>query len=164
MFMAKLLHIYDPHGCKVVHCFDSFEGLQTFADEDNLSAETRGLYRGNLEELVEMIALYELEDDIVIHKGDILSTLPDALTSDEALSFSFVYCDTDLYAPTSVLLNNLHPRLAKGGLFVMDEWNYSKWPGETVAVREFLAAQGDAYELRHVRNSRQPSMVLKKIR
>lgn len=34
LFMAKLLQIYDAFGQKTVHCFDSFEGLTTFVDQD----------------------------------------------------------------------------------------------------------------------------------
>jgi 3-O-methyltransferase len=164
MLMAKLLRIWDPHGSKVVHCFDSFEGLQSFTSQDNAAAETQGLYAGSFDDLSAIIALYELEDEIVIHKGDIISLLPAALKADESLSFSFAYCDTDLYTPTHAVLNNLHPRLSKGGLFVLDEWNEARWPGETVAVREFLEIQGGEYELHHIRNSRSPSLVLKKIR
>ena len=44
---------------------------------------------------MEMISLYELDDDIVIFKGDILKTLPQALEENEVLSYSFVYCDTE---------------------------------------------------------------------
>ena len=34
MLLAKLLRIYDPMGCKLIHCFESFEGLETFSNED----------------------------------------------------------------------------------------------------------------------------------
>lgn len=163
MFMTKLLRIYDPHSCKQVHCFESFAGLETFSEQDGIAGESEGgTYRGSYEELQAMINLSELDDDIVIHKGDILQTLPDALKN-EGLSFSFVYCDTDLYAPSRLILDSLHPRLSKGGIIVMDEWNYDKWPGEAVAVREFMESHGDLYEMRHVRNARQPSLVLKKV-
>lgn len=104
-----------------------------------------------------------LWNDIVIHKGDILKTLPKAVEN-EGLSFSFVVCDTDLYAPTKLILEKLHPRLSKGELFVMDEWNYKQWPGESLAAREFLETYGDSYEMLAVRNTRQPSLVLKKIK
>lgn len=164
MFMAKLLQIYDPHGSKQVHCFESFAGLETFSIQDGVAGESEGgTYRGNYEELMAMISLSDLVDDIVIHKGDIMHTLPTALDN-EGLSFSFVYCDTDLYAPSRLILDSLHPRLSKGGVFVMDEWNYDKWPGEAVAVREFLENHGDSYEMLNVRNARQPSLVLKKVR
>lgn len=164
MFMTKLLRINDPHGCKQVHCFESFAGLETFSAQDGSASESEGgTYRGSYEELQAMIDLSELGDDIVIHRGDIMQTLPDALKN-EGLSFSFIYCDTDLYAPSRLILDSLHPRLSKGGMIVMDEWNYDKWPGEAVAVREFMESHGDSYEMLHVRNARQPSLVLKKVR
>ena len=163
IFLAKLLRIYDPHGNKQVHCFESFAGLETFSTQDGAAGESEGgTYRGSYEELMAMINLSDLAEDVVIHKGDIMHTLPAALDN-QGLSFSFVYCDTDLYAPSRVILDNLHDRLSKGGVFVMDEWNYDKWPGEAVAVREFLKDHGDAYEMLHVRNARQPTLVLKKI-
>jgi len=163
LFMAKLLRIYDPHGSKQVHCYESFEGLETFSGQDGAAGETeQGTYRGNLEELMKMINLGELEDDIVVHKGDISTTLPDAL-KDKGLSYSFAYCDTDLYEPTRIILDQLHPRLAIGGLIVFDQWNYEKWPGESVAVREFLEREDVSYEMLSVRNARQPSLALRKI-
>lgn len=159
MFMTKLMKILDPLGCKEIHCFESFEGLKTFSKQDKCENKD-GEYNGNLMELWKLIELYELEDDITIHKGNILETLSEALEN-EALYFSFVYCDTDLYAPTKAILDNLHSRLVKGGLFVFDEWNYLQWQGETQAVDEFLLTHKD-YEMIHVRNARQPSLVLKK--
>lgn len=163
MFMAKLLRIYDPHGSKLVHCFESFAGLETFTSQDGgAGASEGGAYRGSYDELRAMIDLGEFGDDIVIHRGDIMQTLPDALKN-EGLSFSLIYCDTDLYAPSRLILDSLHPRLSKGGMIIMDEWNYDKWPGEAIAVREFMEVHGGSYEMLHVSNARQPSLVLKKV-
>ena len=164
MLLAKLLSIYDPYGSKLIHCFESFKGLETFSDQDGSSAAAEsGTYRGNFDELQAMINLYELDDNVVIHHGDILKTLPRALEN-QGLSFSLVYCDTDLYAPSILILNELHSRLSKGGLIIMDEWNYDKWPGEAIAVREFMENHTDSYEMLHVRFARQPSLALKKIK
>jgi len=57
----------------------------------------------------------------------------------------------------------LDDRLAKGGLFVFDEWNDKRWPGETVAVREFMENNSSRYEMIHIKNTRQPSLALRKI-
>ena len=159
MFMAKLMQIYDPNGSKEVLCFESFEGLQTITDRDNNVVS--GAYKGNYERLIDLINLYDLQDNIVIHMGNIIEILP-ILLKNEALNFSFVYCDMDLYEPTKLVLDCIHPRLSKGGLIVLDEWNYARWPGESIAVSEFLDTH-DGYEMKHVRNARQPSLVLKKI-
>lgn len=163
LLLAKLLRLYDPHGCKQVHCFDSFDGLTTIQAEDGAKAEeARETYRGNLEELMAMIDVQGLDDDVVIHKGLVQDTLPAFMAGDKGGMFSFVYCDTDLFDPTEVILTNVHERLAKGGLFVFDQWNYEQWPGETLAVRNFLDRHGDKYDMRHVRGARQPSLVLRK--
>lgn len=163
MFMTKLLKISDPLSNKVVHCFDSFEGLSTFTAEDGAAETMHGAYKGTLEELTDYMRLYGLEDDIVIHKGLIQDTLPAALQEDAGLSFSFVYCDTDLFEPTKLILESLHDRLSKGGLFVIDEWNFEQWPGETVAVRDFLKEYDSCYEVLHVPHTSQPSLALRKI-
>ncbi|MGH7091451.1 MAG: TylF/MycF/NovP-related O-methyltransferase, partial [Stellaceae bacterium] len=123
LFLAKLLRIFDPHGSKLVHCFESFEGLSTFASEDRAKPGVRGKYRGSYDELLDIVALYEMEDEIIIHKGLVQDQLPAVLKERAELTVSFCYCDVDLYEPTRIILNEIHPRLAQGGLFILDEWN-----------------------------------------
>lgn len=164
MFMAKLLNIYDTMGSKVVHCFDGFEGLTTFTGEDGEADGARGAYAGNYEELVEMIQLYQLQDAITIHKGLIQNTLPELMRENESLTFSFVYCDTDLFKPTELILEHMSKRLSKGGLFVFDEWNDARWPGEGVAANSFMREHSDDYEMLHIKDARQPTMALRKLR
>jgi hypothetical protein len=162
LFLAKLLRIYDPMSAKLVHCFDGFEGLSTFVPQDGPSVEMRGKYKGSFEELVDVIALYDMQNEVLVHKGLIQDTLNETLTARPELSFSFVYCDVDLYEPTKLILNLVHPRLAQGGVFVLDEWNAGNFPGETLAVREFLHEHGKSYVMEHVKGTRQPNLVLRK--
>lgn len=164
MFMAKLLRIYDAMGSKMVHCFDSFEGLNQFHSKDGSARRNAGRYKGSLEELKDFIRLYDLTDDIAIHKGYVENTLKALLEKDTGLSFSLVYCDTDLYDSTIAILNQLHPRLSKGGVFVLDEWNYETYPGESKAVEEFMREYGDSYAMEHIAGTRQPSLLLRKIK
>jgi len=163
MFMTKLLNLWDPHGNKVVHCFDSFEGLATFTDQDGGSESHTGEYRGQLDELKEFIDLYELQDCIDIHVGLIQDSLPELLQKEPQLSFSLIYCDTDLYEPTNLILSELHQRLMPGGCFVFDQWNDSRWPGEGLAGNEFIREYTDFYEPLHVQAARQPNLVLRKL-
>ena len=164
MFMAKLLRIYDPHGAKVVHCFDSFQGLTEFTVQDGDGVQHADRYRGSLEELNDIIDLYEMSDEIVIHQGLIEDTLAEVLDANEALSFSLVYCDVDLYQPTRIMLELLHPRLAKGGVFVFDEWNADSFPGEGLAVNLFLQEMGDCYEVESIIRTRQPTLLIRKVK
>jgi hypothetical protein len=163
LFMAKLLRIYDPHGSKVTHCFDSFEGLSEFGPQDRAAAGHAGEYKGSLEELRDLIALYQLQDDVIIHKGLIEKTLTAVLETQPQLTFSLVFCDTDLYGSTKTILDSLHTRLVKGGVFVLDEWNNERFPGEGTAANEFLAERGQHYSVHSVRAARQPTLVLKKL-
>jgi SAM-dependent methyltransferase len=164
LFMAKILRIFDPYGSKLTHCFDSFEGLTEFVEQDKISpSDVKGLYKGSYEELLDFISLYKMDNEVIIHKGLIEDTLPKVLEGNKSLSFSFVYCDTDLYSSTKVILNSLHDRLSKGGLFVLDEWNHEHFHGEGVAVTEFLKEYGKKYKMHHVQNTRQPNLVLEKI-
>jgi hypothetical protein len=163
LFLAKLLRIFDAQGGKQVHCFEGFEGLGTFTPADGASTSERGRYKGSYEELLDVIALYEMEDDIIIHKGLIHDTLTKTLKEQTELTFSFVYCDVDLYEPTKEILDAMHERLAKGGVFVLDEYNDEKYPGETLAVREFMKVHGGDYVMEHVVGARQPSLVLRKL-
>lgn len=164
MLLAKLLRIYAPNGPKVVHSFDSFEGLSAFDSKDGKATERKGQYKGSLEELRELIHLYGMEDEVLIHKGLIEDTLPKALSDRPELTVSFVYCDTDLYESTRTILEALHPRLAKGGVFVLDEWNAQPFPGEGIAVNEFLAKYGDHYLVESIPHTRQPTLALRKLK
>jgi hypothetical protein len=164
LFMAKLLRIFDPHGAKMIHCFDSFEGLTEFTAQDINHSEERGNFRGSLEELRDFIDLYEFQDEIVIHKGLIEETLPQVLAETPSLAFSMVYCDTDLYSATQTILKQMHPRLMKGGVFVFDEWNIDRYPGEGVAANEFMQEFGDYYQAESIMHTRQPTMLLRKIK
>jgi SAM-dependent methyltransferase len=162
MFMAKLLKLWDPYGNKVIHCFDSFEGLTTFVTEDGESKDHSGEYEGQLDELKEFVNLYDLNDDIDFHVGLIQNTLPELILKEPQVSFSFVYCDTDLYEPTKLILSELHDRLMPGGLFVFDEWNDARWQGEGIAGNEFIKQYSAMYDVLHVQGARQPNLVFRK--
>lgn len=162
MLLTKLLKLLDPMGSKLVHGFDSFEGLTTFTDGDGEN-QPHGAYKGDLDELKRLIGLFGLQDDVVLHIGLIQDTLPDFIKSHPETNFSLVLCDTDLYEPTTIILNTLHERMVKGGMFILDEWNDERWPGEAKAVTEFMKDHGSCYDMVHLENTRQPTLALKKV-
>lgn len=138
VYLAKLLRIFRPQSCAEVIGFDSFEGLQVFSDEKDPSPVTRGTYVGNVLLLEDVLQLYDLRDCVELVKGDIEKTLPAFLEERKDIRFSFIYLDVDLYSPTKVGLELLYPRLIKGGVIVLDEYNMAAWPGETSAVHDVL--------------------------
>lgn len=164
MFMTKALHFLDPHCAKRVHCFDNFEGLPEFSAADGDPVDRVGKYCGSLEELQASIDLYGFTDTIVIHQGLIEDTLPAHLEADRGSTFSLIYFDADLYEPAVSVLTHAHERLARDGVFVFDEWNSENWPGEGLAVREFMDVHGSDYAMETVSGTRQPSLILRKLR
>lgn len=162
ILLAKLLRIFDPLCRKQVHCFDSFEGLTQFSAEDGLATGQVGAYSGVIDELNAIIDLYEMEDEVQIHQGLIEDTLPQFLDKRKEVTFSFIYCDTDLFSSTQQILKSMHPRLSPGGLFVFDEWNDETYPGEGLAVNDFLAENYGVYEVQHIRHTRQPTLAIRK--
>ena len=163
MFLAKILRLSDPFGNKLVHGFESFQGLTDFVSEDGEADANTGEYKGELKQLKDMIKLYNMEQDVIVHEGPIQETLPQFVLNNQTIRFSFVYCDTDLYEPTKIIMETVDERVSKGGLVVFDQWNDIRWPGETLAVNEFMNQYGEKYDMLHVPNTSQPTLALKKI-
>jgi hypothetical protein len=167
MLFAKLLRMWDAGATKEVHGFDSFEGLTEFSEHDPHDEEGdyafTGQYKGSLEELQALIELDNFQDEVELHVGYIENTLPQYLEEHPAAHFSLVLCDTDLYQSTKLILDSMHPRMMKGGVFILDEWNFDYFPGESVALDEFLSEHSAEYHVEHVPQTRQPSLMLRKL-
>jgi len=54
-------------------------------------------------------------------------------------TFSFVHLDCDAYEPYRECLAFFYPRLARGGIILLDEYNDPAWPGCNKAMDEFLS-------------------------
>lgn len=163
LLLTKLLAIYDPSGPKVVHVFDSFEGLTQFHAADAVAVSQLGDYQGSRRYLEHCAKLADLEDMILIHEGHIETTLPIFVKEHQEKRFSFVYCDTDLYKATSTILEGMWRLLTIGGLMVFDQWNMSEFPGEGIAVNEFMESVAGSFEMIKPSNTRQPTLALRRL-
>ncbi len=157
VYIAKIVSMLRPLGRTEVVGFDSFEGLTgSTPGKDARRARTVGAYKGSVELLEDVLSLYQLTEWVHLVKGNIEETLPRFLEERKEIRFAFVYLDADLYAPTKTAIEQLYPRLLKGGVMVFDEYNV-EWPGETSAVHEVL---GDDVRLQSVPYTRQPTAYL----
>ena len=77
-------------------------------------------------------------DRIKLVKGDVLDTIP--LTLPE--SIAILRLDTDYYESTIWELRHLFPLLSKGGVLIIDDFDY--WNGSRKACNEFFAEIGMA--------------------
>lgn len=151
MTWANLLEAYCiGDRTKVVFGFDNWEGFTKFDKEDGkLNDESNKIVggfdpSGFKHELLDAIKIFDgdrfipQKPRIKLVDGAIETSVPSFLSDNPGVRFSLVHFDCDLYKPTKVALENLWPRVSRGGLLLFDEYSIHNWPGETQAVDEFL--------------------------
>jgi predicted O-methyltransferase YrrM/uncharacterized coiled-coil protein SlyX len=116
-----------------LHVVDTFEGHldSTFTEHD--PELQRGKFRTVSDQDVrEYLAGFPR---VHVHKGDAASVVrswPDR-------QYGLVHLDVDLYRPTLECLEYFGPRLAEGGIMVLDDYEASTCPGVSRAASEYLA-------------------------
>jgi hypothetical protein len=164
MFLAKLMSLMEPNSPKRLIGFDNFSGLPapTTIDGDFATSQT-GKYRGDYEVLMQAIDLFELRSKVELVVGDALETIPKYLEDHRDSVFSFCYLDFDLYEPTKKALELIDESLSVGGVIVFDEALSSEWPGETLAMKEYLASTDKKFKTVSNTLSRQPTLALVRV-
>ena len=112
---------------KVIHGFDSFEGLP----EDWGTASKGTFDTGGV--------LPTVADNVRLHKGWFEDTI-DEFLSQHSGPAAFIHADADLYSSTKTILSKLKDRIIKGTVIVFDEYlNYPYWKDhEYKAFTEFV--------------------------
>jgi O-methyltransferase len=134
-------------GDRELYLFDTFEGMSEPTDKDKMytGQQAAVLLEGRAKE--ERLWGYVPLDDVRaavlgvgydaqrIHfvKGKVEDTVPDAAPEQIAL----LRLDTDWYESTLHELVHLYPRLAPGGVLIIDD--YGHWQGARQAVDEYVA-------------------------
>lgn len=138
------------------HLFDSFEGLPDAKPVDgsaaiewqkNTNSET---YFDNCSaEMKWATAAMEKSKSthFTIHKGWFNQTLP-AFTTDEQIAV--LRLDGDWYESTMDCLVNLYPKVAQGGIIVIDD--YYLWDGCSKAVHDYLSSNKLSSRISQFRN------------
>ena len=83
-------------------------------------------------ELQKLLEEQGLADNVELIQGDIVQTLPEYLDHHQEMSVAIVNIDVDLYGPTMHALENLFPRVVKGGVVILDD--YEAFPGAKNAL------------------------------
>jgi len=132
---ARLIHHYVPE--RTLHLFDTFSGF----DERDVGQERQktGLatdQKAFSDTSIELVLrnVQKLNENVEVHPGFFPQSVPAALTQ---RTFSFVHLDADLYDPTMAGLEFFYPRMAKGGILVVHDYN--SWPGARKAVQDFFS-------------------------
>jgi len=114
---------------KVLHAFDTFEGLPPSSAPDR-GVHGEKQYACSLESVSEYLKDYK---HVRLYKG----RFPETAGPIENLQFGFVHCDVDLYDSTLGCLKFFYPRLLRGGVLLSHD--YSVLNGVKAAFAEFFA-------------------------
>lgn len=144
-----LRSIYEPfnHNRKIVG-FDTFEGFPKIHEKDgkndNISVGDFSVSEHYEKYLDMILSIQEKESPLShfkkfeIRKGNAISEIKRYLKEYTETIISLAYFDLDLYEPTKECLKTIKDRLTKGSILVFDEFNFHRFPGETLAVKEVL--------------------------
>lgn len=150
---AKLCEIFCPTDIrKTVIGFDTFTGFPKIGAEDGREDATQdvvtgGYYGGASIEADLALAQEAMNHDrhlrhknrIEFIKGDVCETIPRFVAEKgEGLRIALLNLDLDLYEPTRVALEHFVPRMARGGMIIVDEYAVDTFGGESRAVDEYF--------------------------
>lgn len=126
--------ICEAKGDKTLHLFDTFSGLPEsmfepidVGDPFSRAYLEPNAYAGSREEVEVVLGGY---DGVVYHEGLIPSTFYGLGRN----RYCFVHMDLDLYKSTLEALKYFHPRMTRGGIIMVH--NYQDFKGVRKAVKE----------------------------
>jgi len=129
---ARAIHHMDQD--RPFYLFDTFEGFK----QEDLKLEDQTDERFTVEMFadtsIEKVQRYISGNDNLIFKPGFF---PETTAGLESESFAFVHVDADLYAPTIEALKFFYPRLNKGGVMIIHDYNHT-WDGIPKALNEFI--------------------------
>lgn len=161
LFLAKLKALIEPHSPKKVIGFDNFCGLpNASANDGEYAKQQSGKYAGDEYILRKAISLFNFDNLVNLVVGDARKTIKSFYEKNKHEILSFAYIDFDLYEPTRIALDFIDDCLSIGGVIVFDEACMPEWPGETLAMKEFLKATPHHYKMISNVLSRQPTVAL----
>lgn len=153
---AKLCEIFCPTDIrKTIFGFDTFAGFPKIGIEDGPEDTKQDVVAGGYFGGSSVEADLELAQEAMNHdrhlrhknrvefvKGDVCETIPEFVTAKgEGLRIALLNLDLDLYEPTRVALENFVPRMARGGIIVVDEYAVDTFGGETKAVDDYFVSR-----------------------
>lgn len=164
LFLAKVLYLHRPLSVKRVFGFDNFAGLPPSSSEDGDYAKVQeGNYTGHEAQLRAAIELFDLSGRVQLVVGDARETIPKFQADSPERMVSFAFFDFDLYEPTKVALEFIDKALVDGGIMVFDQAGTEHWPGETLALKEFLDSSDSRYKSIANHITPQPTMAFQKM-
>lgn len=146
MLLTQLSLTLEPFAInRSIYGFDTFEGFRALdhtKDPGDVNETT--FSDTNFDLLQSLVSLQDVVRPVnriprvELIKGDITQTAPKFVSENPGLCISLLILDTDLYESTKVAIESFIPHLHKGAIVALDEVCYSKFIGETIALKQSL--------------------------
>jgi O-methyltransferase len=138
ILIQKTLDQFDSD--KIIHVYDSFEGLPDKSEKDGEAIFTKGSLKTQKNNLIENFNKYNAKLPI-IHEGWFKDTLPRELPE----KICFAHLDGDFYSSIMESLEYVYPKLSKDAIVIIDDYCdpqifniNNRFPGVKRATDEFL--------------------------
>ena len=148
IFMKKILDYLKIK--KRIYGYDHFKGMPNKLLKNKFS--------GDINLIIYIIRFFNLDKVSLIN--DDISNL--SKYKNKFKKFSLVYIDCDLYHTTKIILDQVSPKLSKGGFIVFDEANKKNRIGEAKAMKEFYSSNKKKFKKIILKKDYQPDVVLQK--
>jgi len=106
---------------KNYYAIDSFKGLGGITEKDRLEDSYQGMYAIPIEEIKKNLVQFQGINIIQGKIPEILITLPEQ-------KYRLVHIDLDIIEPTLGAIKYFYPRIAKGGVMILDDYASKAWP------------------------------------
>lgn len=116
--------LWEMDKTKVIYACDTYQGLPYDETIKNGSEMKKGECNGG-NKFKQVYSTLKTPNIIMI-EGLVEETLPKQLSDKK---FSFVWCDMDLYLPTSFAYKFLEDRVSIGGIFGFHDYKFVRCPG-----------------------------------
>jgi hypothetical protein len=146
MAWAKLSTMLEPENLtRRIYGFDTFQGFPSVAAKDQsplTSSQPGDLCSDSYDELLQLICEYDRDrflghiPKVELVRGDMVSTIPEFVSSHPHLVVSLLFLDADMFEPTKTAIEHFLPRMPKGAVIAFDELDNPVWPGETLGAIE----------------------------
>ncbi len=146
MLLTQLSLTLEPFAInRSIYGFDTFEGFRALdhaKDPDDVNettfSDTDFDLLQSLVSLQDVVRPVNRIPRVELIKGDITQTAPKFVSENPGLCISLLILDTDLYESTKVAIESFMPHMHKGAIVALDEVCYSKFIGETIALKQSL--------------------------
>jgi hypothetical protein len=155
--LENLRAIYEPFNqSRRIIGFDTFYGYpertDLDGDSDIIEPGSYNIGENHLSYLRELLDYHEKNNILGTVKkhsvinGDVAETVPKFFKENPETVVALAYFDMAIYAPTKIALETIKPHLIPGSVLMLDEYNSSDYPGETIAFKEVF--KDESYTVR----------------